>query len=446
MEPKLSLRRPTATVAMIMSGIWTAQALAADPVELTYQLPHARIAFGSSYELEQCPTVTTDLRVRVTTEIVPKYVAGDEVSLDASAGFLVKRSVALEYFPNGTLHTFNAESAGQGGEVVAAAIKAAATILVLDAPQEDRLPPLMGELRCLDHVARQVREVDATRDRIARLEALMASGGGGPGISAELERARSSLLRMRAALTIAPEPVVHTPLSAIPDGKLPDGYATDGEKLVWRSNLPAPDFGVWFGSFSNIPEALEAAGVTGSEGFRLVFSGPTPAGAKPASTPIQSLWYREPVGYSAEIRRREADFSCNSSPATCAVALGDWKAAQRKLSVPVPQAGPARTVPYAGSGIFGNRAVSATFREDGSLAKVGYTSAGGSDQLAGVIDAAVVSATALRDAEAQRVARQLELETNRRALQELLSEAAENSSEDAAGEDVESEGAAEGGS
>jgi hypothetical protein len=426
------------TTAWLLFGIAAAPAFAGDPVELEYYLPEARVAFGSSYELEQCPSANSDLRIRVTTAIAPRYVAGDIVKLDASAGFLVKRAVTLGYFANGTLNTINAESTGQGGSVVAAALKAAAAIVVLNATPDDKLPPLRGSLVCLDHVARQVNEVGSTRARIAQLEALLAAGSGGASLATELDRARASFVQQRARLTLASQPVVNTPLSSVPATGVPAGFNLVGEKLVWRGELGAPDFTTWFGAFSGIPEALQRSGVAGADGFRLVVTGPTPAGDSPEPDAIRSLWFRVPASYTAEIRRKEAVFNCSLGTATCADAYGDWKGAQRKLAIMVPQAGAKKEIPYAGSGIFGNRSVAATFREDGSLAKVGYTSAGGADQLAGVIDASVAAATTLRDAEAAAIARELALETNRKALEDLLRAAAVSGvEEDAAPDDSE---------
>lgn len=397
----------------------SSEAIANDSVVLDYRIPAARMAFGSSYELEQCPTADSELRVRVTTAIVPKYIAGDTITLDASGGFLVKRSITLEYFENGTLKSVNAATEGQGGTFVASAIKAAAAlpaIGVFDAGDQLRDQPL----NCLPHIEAQVQSVAATRAQIAQWEAALTASPNNTALAAQIEQARALLANQRARLTLAARPVVHMPPSSASEG------ADLNRPYLWRSALQAPNFTDWFGPTKDLKTKLADAGVVGSDGFNITVQGPQPAGAVAPKGLIRSLWYRQPVPFIAEIGRKKADFVCNLTPAACAAAYADWTAAARKTSILVPQAGPARSIRYTGSGIFGNRSIEATFRENGTLAKIGYSSAGGSAQAATVLDASVGAATSLRDLEGQRLARELANEQNRQALEALLDQEAAN--------------------
>jgi hypothetical protein len=117
-------RKATATVLSIIGLGLTGPAHAAD-MTLDYHLPDVKIGFGVSHTITNCPdTVGKGFAMDTVTAIKPVYGQGDEVKINPKGNLFVDRQVKLEYHENGTLKSFNGSSTGQGGKIVAAAIKA----------------------------------------------------------------------------------------------------------------------------------------------------------------------------------------------------------------------------------------------------------------------------------------------------------------------------------
>lgn len=118
-------RNMTAALLSTLVGGLAGQAGAAE-VTLEYNLPQAKIGFGVSHTITECPAADgKGFKMDTLTAIKPMYVRGDLVSVNPKGNLFVDRQVKLEYHENGTLKSFNGSSASQGGKVAAAVIKLA---------------------------------------------------------------------------------------------------------------------------------------------------------------------------------------------------------------------------------------------------------------------------------------------------------------------------------
>ncbi|MEQ1687223.1 MAG: hypothetical protein ABL874_01475, partial [Sphingopyxis sp.] len=128
-----SLSRHIVATASVLAiaAMPTTPARAGEPVTLSYYLPRTSFVATVQHRLMACPVsgghaeVATLWTLRAATR--PDYA--QHVRLDASSGFLVRRSVEMTFAANGTLTAINAESEGQGPEVVSSVLGLAGTIL-----------------------------------------------------------------------------------------------------------------------------------------------------------------------------------------------------------------------------------------------------------------------------------------------------------------------------
>ncbi|WP_370190980.1 hypothetical protein [Qipengyuania sp.] len=108
-----------------------------------------------------------------------------------------------------------------------------------------------------------------------------------------------------------------------------------------------------------------------------------------------------------------------------ALARAAHAAITAKATIDVPQLGALKIIRFDGSGLFGSRAVAATFSQSGELTSVGYATNGGADALAGAGDALVAAGTELRDARLNALKREVEFRTKVNELEDLIEDAAE---------------------
>lgn len=114
------------------------------------------------------------------------------------------------------------------------------------------------------------------------------------------------------------------------------------------------------------------------------------------------------------------------------LAESDYDATVAEATAKVTQISKHKVIRFDGSSIFGSRAVAATFDQKGELTSIGYTSTGGADALAGVVDASVAAGIEPRDQEANATKREVERRTQANALEALIDAEAKKEAEDAA--------------
>ncbi|MGB7407286.1 MAG: hypothetical protein WA908_02175 [Pontixanthobacter sp.] len=412
----------TATAALICLAAFTAKAepSKSDPQvskpSLSYRLPAAKIAFGATWTLESCGTAEEPPKVSVTTGIKPVYFAGDRISLDPSGSFLVKRTVNLEYHPNGTLKSFNGTSEGQGGELIAAAIKTVGFLasggLGKKLNETDEFPPPLTVPRCHEHIRELTEKLSKLTE--ARDSILLNLGK-----NTEL-MAMSTLAKLEEEITVVQSALTVTGKAIVVDPK-------SNQTEVART-LPEPALTAWYAK-SDVDAAraqLTALGVTGLNGFQIAVKGSFAADANvpSASSSGRALWYREPAAYSATMTPI-GEFSCPQAnqPSHCAQAMAIRRASTQSLSVSVPQAGSARSLPFNGSGIFGNRSIAAEFSISGALTKAEYSSGSSAKSGANALTAGIAALTEIRDSNQAAIDRRIKMLKSEAELEKLLEEA-----------------------
>jgi hypothetical protein len=238
----------------------------------------------------------------------------------------------------------------------------------------------------------------------------------------QITRTEAALAGITSQLTVSPDPMIWTPTASV---------------AVLNSNLASADLTVWFDAVSK--DGLERALADAGLGQVLAFKASTTFVTTVDPTPItnsdgtqktyQVLVYREPGSVKVTLAP-QADFqpgSLRGVERTFAEAA--YEATKAKATVKVPQIGTLKVIPFNGSGIFGSRAVAAIFDQMGELTSIGYTSTGGADALAGVIDASVAAGVELRDQRVNAIKREIELRTQEKALEDLIEAEAKDEDE-----------------
>jgi hypothetical protein len=401
MRKRKSTAAVLSTVAMGLAG----PAHATD-VTLDYYLPEVKIGFGVSHTITNCPdAVGKGFAMDTVTAIKPVYGRGNEVKINPKGNLFVDRQVKLEYHENGTLKSFNGSSTGQGGKIVAAAIKAVSFVATTALGVPSLIP--------LDEAGNPSVDPIACKPKISEL-------------LKQKEGLKKELTGLKQALINQGSSIIWTPTASV---------------AALNSNLPPADLTVWFNAVpkDNLERAFADAGLGQVLAFKasttfVTTVDPTSITNKDGTQKTyQALVYREP-GVVKVTLAPQADFQPGSlSGVERALAEAAYEATKAKATVKVPQIGMLKVIPFNGSGIFGSRAVAAIFDQTGELTSIGYTSTGGADALAGVIDASVAAGVELRDQRVNAIKREIELRTQEKALEDLIEAEAKDEAEAVAG-------------
>ena len=390
------------------------------PFTLDYHLPEVKITFGVSYRITACPRGDTNdlsgFAMETETEITPSYFRGTKIRINPKGNLFVDRAIKLEYHENGTLKSFNGNSTGQGGKIVAAAIKAAsfAGALPVGPPafvaSSDRSSPAV--IKCKAEIAQLIDQRNELEEELDGLKNALSSGNASESQLDRIARAEEAIDATNERLTISLKSVVWTPGT---DRNLPQQLAP-ANLSEWFDLRDSNDLKLAFEAIglgqmlqftarANYVTKLEAAAATPPSGQRKVY---------------RALVYREPGLVEASLEPSDPKFNPGKLKGVeAAHASAALEKAKVKKTVPAPQIGPLKIIPFDGSGIFGSRAVTATFAETGELTSIGYTSTGGADALAGVIDAGVAAGIEQRDAPTNALKRAVERRTQANALKAL---------------------------
>ncbi|GAA0637316.1 hypothetical protein GCM10009424_09500 [Sphingomonas ursincola] len=390
------------------------------PFTLDYHLPEVKITFGVSYRITTCPRGDTNdlsgFAMDTVTAITPSYFRGTKIRINPKGNLFVDRAIKLENHENGTLKSFNGSSTGQGGKIVAAAIKAVSFVGALTVG----VPPVAAGfiksssavIKCKDEIAQLINQRNELEKELDGLRKALSSGNASESQLDRIARTEKAIDATNERLTISLKPVVWTPGT---DQNLPQQLAP-ANLSDWFDYRDSNDLKLAFEAIglgqmlqftarANYVTKLDAAATTPRSGQQKIY---------------RALVYREPGSVDAILEPSDPNFNPGQlKDVEAARAFAAYKEATVKKTVPAPQIGPLKIIPFDGSGIFGSRAVTATFAETGELTSIGYTSTGGADALAGVIDAGVAAGIEQRDAQTNALKRAVERRTQADALKAL---------------------------
>lgn len=390
----------------------------AKDVTLEYHLPAVQIGFAVSHMITSCPDAKgKGFAMDTVTLIKPVYGRGEEIKINPKGNPLIDRQVKLEYHENGTLKSFNGSSTGQGGKVVAAAIKVVtfAVTTALGVPVAPSAFALDGQtttqpIQCKPKILALLKQKDDLETQLASLKQTLISKGSSDNLLLQITRTEAAIADTVSRLTVRPDRLFWTP---------------DAKEPSFKGKIDQADLTIWFESVK--PEILQRAFYNQGLGQILAFevSGKFKAVEGWQATPtgsVKALVHRVPRMVTATLKPAQ-QFEVpkdHLAPADVAAARAAHKGTEVEETIKVPQIGSLKIIPFNGSGIFGSRAVAATFDQMGELTSIGYTSTGGADALAGVVDASVAAAMALRDDRLNDIKREVELRTQTKALEDLI--------------------------
>lgn len=416
-------------------------AKAAPKPMLGYFLNKASVSASVSQRIVACPAVGEgDIKVvtqwNLQAQSVPDYKQFHQI--DASAGFLAKRNVDLTLNPDGTLASLNAKSEGQGGQVIASALKLVGTMapLVSSAGLEKILMKNAYAAR-FEVLADEVKEAPAIQRCKPEVVALL-------GDHARLEREISDL-----AAKLSPDGITDAEKQQI-DAKQEllaeieqrlTIKAAAGDRLDETLGLASPcqtnctpgtkvriaPFGERYGNwFESEHLAKAVASIPGSaHGFMVGWSGDGDAaealfaGSMPTGKSDRELLYRRPVpgvltGYPC------SDAACKPDKSV------DGKRASEMIEFPIPQLSGLFRLPVGSAGIFGSREVKIAFDTAGQPTQLSYGSDTGAESIAKTLDGLGEMATSLRDARLNAIKHETELLEAINALEKLKNPSADD--------------------
>ncbi|MGC6328585.1 hypothetical protein ACNI3R_03820 [Rhizorhabdus sp. FW153] len=401
------------------------------PLTLDYHLPEVKIGLAVSHMISACPNGGANLSgfaMDTVTQIKPVYVRGTRIRINPKGNLFVDRQVKLEFHEGGTLKSFNGASTGQGGKIVAAAIKAASFGATLSAGAgfaalaEPSIPP---SIQCKEEVLTLLRQKKMLEATLASLRQMLLNEGPSENLLLQITRTEAAIDDAAAGLTIDSTPVIWTPSAA--RVAPPDPAPADLTK--WFKPDPRID---WAKAFADV--GLGQVHAFKAEATYLTASDATPTTTAEGGPKIyRALVYREPGVVDVKLRPLNDFQPGNLDTEAAVLARAAYEQTKVKATVKVPQIGTLKTIPFDGSGIFGSRAVAATFDQMGELTSIGYTSTGGADALAGVVDASVAAGIELRDSKTNAIKREVERRTQANALEALIEAEAKKDEERAAG-------------
>ncbi|MET0179572.1 MAG: hypothetical protein ABW194_03695 [Novosphingobium sp.] len=402
--------------ATALMALQPGESHARQPVSLTYYLPRTVVSATVTQRLVRCEGSEVDVATdwKLASETAADY--SQPVRVDASSGFLAKRSVDLTLNPDGTLSAFNSESEGQRAAVIQSVLKLAGTlapivasggVLASPRPQAAINPSLLPPRppTCTQQAVRRLRTLAQLNERIARIEDTVAAGEAAPGQENLLELLRVRRDDLVAALTIVVATIpAYDPAAAGKPGE--SGFA---DTKVWR--LPAPSYADWFGASlppENVPGSVNgfAVALIADTDALKAFGNDATAESVPERGPRRRLVWRRPVPaiLVAYPCRADEPGACIRDRTPSAVAASD------ALPLSFPQLARREWLPVGSAGLFGSRTVKASFDGTGTPLTLSYGTDPGAAAIAGTIDSAGETATAIHAARLAALERRIAIE------------------------------------
>lgn len=451
--------RVTALTFMV-AGFGVSTAAQARDVVLEYRLPKAIFGFAASHMITRCPDSNGNgFEMEVNTSALEIYRAGETVKVNAAGSIFIDRQIKIEYFPNGTIKSFNGTSDGQGEDLIVAGIRAisfAASSSVSANPFATATatanPQPKAAVTCQDWVKNALDKKQETQDYLKNLKQANYATGVPQDVVKQIEEASALIAALDAALTVQSIPKYWTPSfkSTKADGNLlaQTSNCTDMKystcTIGAAGEIVAGDLSLWFDQVEAdaLTDMLNRAGygqlltfsLSGEIKVNRVATSSNAAdsqddekaytelvGAVTKGLPVRSLVYRKPTRATVKIeplnKFKEPD---NFSGASLALARVRHASTTKELHPMVPQVGELVWVPFDGSSIFGSRAVSADFNESGDLTQISYTNKGGARAIAGVLNATKEAAKEQQDARLNAFNRKIEILTAEEDLRDRI--------------------------
>ncbi len=436
-------------LTFMVAGFGFSTVAQARDVVLEYRLPKTIVGFAASHMITKCPDAKGNrFEMEVTTSATEVHRAGETISVNAAGSVFVDRQIKIDYFPNGTIKSFNGTSDGQGEELLVAGIRAisfaaSASVSANVLATATANPQPILAVTCQDWVKKALEKKQETQDYLRNLRQASYTTGVPQNVVSQIEEASALIAALDASLTLQSEPRYWTPsFQATPAVHNLLEQTSNCSDLKYSTcsieatgEIVAGDISSWF----NPSEEGALANMLNREGYGqlLVFSLSGKIDIKRAANrsneadrkddekvykelvgaltnglPVRSLVYRSPVRASVTIKPKigfpEPD---TFSGASLALARVRYDSTTKELRPLVPQVGPLVEVPFSGSSIFGSRAVSADFSEAGDLTQIGYTNKGGASAIASVINATTDAVSEQRDARVNAYNRKIKILT-----------------------------------
>ncbi|MCR5869469.1 MULTISPECIES: hypothetical protein [unclassified Sphingomonas] len=366
---------------------------------ISYFLPKVELELVGEFRVKRC---APDVEVTPTYTLVQSYLpdTGALVDLDTSVGFLAKRSVKIELYPDGTLKSFNGSWEGQGSKLITAVAKLALAVVTGPfKPMEQRTAQCNAStVKTLDDLAKKQAQIVAVEARLAK----------GQSQSSDLAT-RDFLLQQKAqlirALTITKRWAIEVDAKASEPQAL---SAANGNPTVATEpqsisrTLEKVDYSALLIADTGLP-GRNGTQVTlaASPGFKIA-----DLASRQLSSPMTvsaDLLYRRPV------------------PGTLSIdpLVPGGKAPTDTFAILVPQWSAIHKLRLGKGGMFGSRSATAKFEANGMPSELSYGSTGASEGIAGLIDTAREGYGSLRDAELGQLKREIELAKARKELEDL---------------------------
>ncbi len=400
-----------ASAAMILLTA-PASAVAETKPAIEYYLTKTEVAVGLKLTLTGCPQKPDDLpTIRQEWLVEAEGVADPEnlVKIDISKGFLVNRSTAFTFNPNGTLAAFNSKAQGQGGKVLESVIKTAGAVIGAVAG----VPPLAAlgseeqegirapEFVCSNSVIQHLGELDKLGQQIRQMEDRMALTALTAAETQLLERLREARTRTVKALTI----VIEAP------------FEHQGTTRIWQSAVRIDQkIGKWFerGAGSENRVGFDIGRLDGIRGYGVNITpvGPVPAGesVNVSPKPERLLYYRRPVLAKIDV----IDLRCAPDEAASCT-----KTIETENPLLIGQWGRIETLKIGAGSIFGSREAKAKFDEFGTPLELSYGSDSGAEGIASAIGTAGQSAISVADADIVALEKAIKRAELRKKLDEM---------------------------
>ena len=394
-----------------------------------YFLPRTELTVEVAQQLAACPVDKDDAAVNTTITVTPTRDADPEshIRLDAGSGTWAKRTVKLEINPDGTLASFNSESEGQGGPVLKSIAKLAFDVMAsgvgLFSASPGTLTP-SAPLDCNPDTLDTFVAIKALSGQIAQLEANVVAGGGNAAAISLLADLRVRRTQKRASLTLSTSVKDYAPHVS----KLPETLDERSAASLFRVHIPPIDYRSWFSVPSALgghPPNVPAQNITFPGAYGFLVSITPDAGLYTAlhkgdgtvlplaATP--NLIYR--LGVPAVV---EVAPCADQNLEKCTVNTTDaGKLASFGGSIAMSQLSGLYSIRTGRGGLFGTRAATAKFDASGIPSALEYGSTSASADLAGLVDTAGEGIGTLRDAELNKLKRQIQLEEARQKRDEL---------------------------
>lgn len=409
---RAAMVRTAALLGTAIALLGPAQTFAATPPrvedrrELGYFLPKTKVVATVAQQILRCPTAARpepeiETRIGILDRGVPDVTAF--VRVDARSGFLAERTTKLTLRADGTLETFNATTEGQGGAVLAAAIKtvavvgagmfggwgaaAGAALGLMPAPSDKTLksllPPPPPRLTCTAKITALVARRDMIIASLAKYDEAVESGTATSDQRALAARNREALATVDAGLTLVAAPVVFDPIRG------------DAASIADR-RIDRVEYETWFGN--RVSAALLDA-LPGRAGFSAQLRpdramldrlGPGDGSLAPDVGARPYLLYRRPIPATLTVA------PCTAAVTPCPIDADSDLTASKMVAL--PQLSGFFSIRIGRGGLFGTRQASARFDESGAPLELEYGSSSGGESIAGVIDAGREGFTTMHDA------------------------------------------------